>query len=160
LRNDQLCVYFDSGIGCFSLGWRWICLVWKTPQKIRQILIRNCNSRCTGCTKSQCTADGIAPLCLWHLRSEFALWLDYFTWTAVRYTIIFNRVASIALVLCVAWTVSTIVWQIRHKGWGMSREERRLLERRVLRIRKRGQGHPLWRWVVKGNSPGERLRHR
>jgi hypothetical protein len=102
----------------------------------------------------------IAPLCLWHLRSEFALWLDYFTWTAVRYTIIFNRVASIALVLCVAWTVSTIVWQIRHKGWGMSREERRLLERRVLRIRKRGQGHPLWRWVVKGNSPGERLRHR
>jgi hypothetical protein len=101
----------------------------------------------------------IAPLCLWHLRSEFALWRDYFTWTAVRYTIIFNRVASIALVLCVAWTVSTIVWQIRQR-WGMSREERRLLERRVLHIRKRGKGHPLWKWVMRGDSSGERLRHR
>jgi hypothetical protein len=93
----------------------------------------------------------IAPLCFWHLRSEFALWRDYFTWTAVRYTIIFNRLASIALVLCVAWTISTVIWQIRHRIWGMAREERRSLEQRVLRIRRRGKGHPLWKWVVGGD---------
>jgi hypothetical protein len=91
----------------------------------------------------------IAPLCIWHLRHEFALWLDYFTWTAVRYTIIFNRLWSIGLILCIAWTSSTLIWLIRHRFWGMSAEERRSLERQVLRIQRKGKDHWLWRWVCR-----------
>jgi hypothetical protein len=91
----------------------------------------------------------IAPICLWHLRSEIELWLDYFTWTAVRYTIIFNRFASIGLALCIAWTVSTLLWQGSHILQGISAAERRSLEKRVLRIRQQGKSHPLWRWVCK-----------
>jgi hypothetical protein len=89
----------------------------------------------------------IAPICLWHLRSEIAMWLDYFTWTAVRYTIIYNRFASIGLSLCIAWTVSTLLWQSDHILRGIPPEERRSLEKQVLRIRRQGKKHFLWKWV-------------
>jgi hypothetical protein len=91
----------------------------------------------------------VAPLCLWHLRSEIALWLDYFTWTAVRYTIIFNRLATIGLILCIAWTVSTLLWQTNYLWRGIPDEERRSLERQVLRIQRKGKRHFLWKWVCK-----------
>jgi hypothetical protein len=91
----------------------------------------------------------IAPICLWRLQSEIALWLDYFTWTAVRYTIVYNRLASIGLTLCIAWTISTLVWQTHHLWRGISAEERRSLERQVLRIQRQGNSHFLWRWVCK-----------
>jgi hypothetical protein len=91
----------------------------------------------------------IAPLCLWHLRSEIGLWLDYFTWTAVRYTIIYNRIASIGLSLCMAWTISVLLWQSRNILQGISAAERRSLEKQVLKIRQQGKSHPLWKWVCK-----------
>jgi hypothetical protein len=91
----------------------------------------------------------VAPLCLWQLRSEIALWLDYFTWTAVRYTIIFNRLATIGLILCIAWTVSTLLWQSNYLWRGIPAEERRSLERQVLRIQRKGKSHFLWKWVCR-----------
>ncbi|NJR38686.1 MAG: hypothetical protein HC781_07380 [Leptolyngbyaceae cyanobacterium CSU_1_4] len=91
----------------------------------------------------------IAPLCLWHLRSEIELWIEYFTWTAVRYTIIYNRLASFGLALCVAWTMSVLLWQSRNIVRGIPAEERRSLEKQVLRIRQQGKSHPLWNWVCK-----------
>jgi hypothetical protein len=93
----------------------------------------------------------IAPLCIWHLWSEFELWRDYFTWTAVRYTIVFNRLASMGLILCVAWTISVLIWQSRQMLWGMSRAERRSLEKQVLKIRQRGKRHWLWKCVCEGD---------
>jgi hypothetical protein len=91
----------------------------------------------------------IAPLCLWHLRSEIGLWFDYFTWTAVRYTIIYNRFASIGLAFCIAWTISVLLWQSRNILQGISAAERRSLEKQVLKIRQQGKSHPLWKWVCK-----------
>lgn len=91
---------------------------------------------------------GVAPLCLWALRSEIALWLDYFTWTAVRYTIIYNRLAAIGLIVCIAATIGVLVWQSRNILWGMPEDHRKYLEKQVLRIRRQGKSHPLWKWVV------------
>jgi uncharacterized Tic20 family protein len=89
----------------------------------------------------------VAPLCLWALRSEIALWLDYFTWTAVRFTILYNRLPTLGLILCVAVTVAVLVWQSRTILWGLPTEHREYLEAQVLRIRRQGRSHPLWKWV-------------
>jgi hypothetical protein len=91
----------------------------------------------------------IAPICIRELWDEFAIWRQYFTWTAVRYTIVYHRLASIGLVLCIAWTVNGVIWQIRNRLWGISGEERRSLERRVQKIRQKGKRHLLWKWVCK-----------
>lgn len=92
---------------------------------------------------------GVAPLCLWLLRSEIALWLDYFTWAAVRYTIIYNRLPAIGLILCIATTIAVLIWQSRNILWGIPEEYRKSLEKQVLRIRRQGKSHPLWKWVCK-----------
>jgi len=89
----------------------------------------------------------IAPFALWSMRSEFALWLDYFTWTALRYSFAYNRFATFGLVLCIGMTISALVWQIRHSLGKLPTAERQRLEKQVLQIRRKGKNHPLWKWV-------------
>lgn len=91
----------------------------------------------------------VAPLCLWNLRSEIALWLDYFTWTALRYSIIYNRIPALGLSLCIGLTVSVLIWQIRNLLSGMPATQRKQLEQEVIRIRTQGKTHPLWHWICK-----------
>lgn len=91
----------------------------------------------------------VAPLCLWNLRSEIALWLDYFTWTALRYSIIYNRIPALGLSLCIGLTVSVLIWQSRNLLSGMPATQRKQLEQEVIRIRTQGKTHPLWHWICK-----------
>ncbi len=91
----------------------------------------------------------VAPLCLWSLRSEIALWLDYFTWTALRYSIIYNRIPALGLSLCMGFTVSVLIWQSRNLLSGMPATQRKQLEQEVIRIRTQGKTHPLWHWIYK-----------
>ena len=89
----------------------------------------------------------LAPWSLWSLRSEFALWRDYFTWTAVRYGLAFNLLPAVGLTLCIALTVSTLIWQSRNILFGLPKRQRKQLKQRLLKIRQQGESHPLWRWV-------------
>lgn len=86
---------------------------------------------------------------LWHLRAEIALWQDYFTWTAVRFAIIYNRLPAIGLSLCIAVTVAALIWHSRNILVGIPRAEKQQLEQQVLKIRQQGQSYPLWRWVCR-----------
>lgn len=76
------------------------------------------------------------------------LWFDYFTWSAVRYTIHFNPLPSICLTFCVGMTVSVLVWQSRNILWGLSPQEKYRLEQKVQKIIAQGSSHPLWRFIV------------
>lgn len=89
----------------------------------------------------------VAPLSLWALRSEITLWLQYFTWVAVRYGLYYNPLPTFALALCIGMTVSVLVWQSRNILLGLPRPEQRRLEQQVSRIRQQGPSHPLWKWV-------------
>jgi len=89
----------------------------------------------------------VAPLSLWNLRSEISLWLDYFTWTAVRYGLAYHRWAAMGLGLCLGMTLAVLLWQSRNLLWGRPRQEQRRLEQQVLQIRRQGPSHPLWQWV-------------
>jgi hypothetical protein len=89
----------------------------------------------------------IAPICLWQLRGELSLWRQYFTWTAVRYAIAYNRLPSLGLAFCIAITTAVLVWQSRNILLGLPTAEENRLRKQVLKITQQGRSHPLWRWV-------------
>ncbi|UKP00095.1 hypothetical protein [Nostoc sp. UHCC 0870] len=90
----------------------------------------------------------IAPLCFWNLRSEIALWQQYFTWAAVRYGILSHPLSAIGLAFCIGMTTSVLVWQSRNILLGLPHQEQQRLEKQVFQIRQQGPTHPLWKWVV------------
>lgn len=90
----------------------------------------------------------VAPLALWSLRSDLALWQQYFTWTAVRYALYFNPLAAVGLSFCIGMTLAVLIWQSRNILWGLPADEKKRLENQVIRIRNQGQSHPLWKWVI------------
>jgi hypothetical protein len=89
----------------------------------------------------------VGSLSLWGLRSEIALWLQYFTWVAVRFALYYNPLPTIGLTVCLVMTISVIVWQSRNILIGLPPEEQRRLEQQVQKIRQQGATHPLWKWI-------------
>lgn len=108
-----------------KMRWRWLRLLWVV----------------------------VVPLSLWHLRDEIGLWRQYFTWTAVRYGLIYHPLAATGLILCASLTVSTLLWQSYALLFGIPTNYRRRLSERVLEIRQRGPRHPLWRRVCQSSQP-------
>jgi hypothetical protein len=87
---------------------------------------------------------------IWGLREDIALWRDYFTWTAVRYALMFNRVPALCLAFCLGVTITTLLRQSDYTFRGLSAlstEEKQQLERTVRKIRAIGPRHPLWKWL-------------
>lgn len=89
----------------------------------------------------------IAPLCLWDLRSEIALWRQHFTWVAVRYGLLYHPLATLGLSFCIGMTVAVLIWQSRNILIGLPQDEQERLEKQVCRIRQQGPSHPLWKLI-------------
>lgn len=96
----------------------------------------------------------VGLLSLWSLRPEFAQLQQYFTWTAVRYGLAYNRLAAAGLGLCIGLTVALLVAESRYILFGITKAERRQLEKLLKQIDHRGRRHPLWRKIYH-NSPTE-----
>jgi hypothetical protein len=84
---------------------------------------------------------------LWSIRQQIGLLMEYFTWSGLRYTLIFNRFSTIGLYLCIGMTVSVLLWQSRNILWGRSAYDQARLHQQLLKIRQQGESHPLWQWV-------------
>lgn len=91
----------------------------------------------------------VGTLSLWGLRYEIHLWMEYFTWAAVRYGLVYNRLPSIGLGLCLGMTLALLVSESRHILFGLSQGERLRLENQLHKIRRQGPSHPLWKWVCR-----------
>lgn len=89
----------------------------------------------------------VGTFSLWGLRYPISLAMEYFTWASLRYGLVFSRLPAFGLFLCLAVTLSTLVWQVRNWVFGLPQGERRRLEQQVLRIRQQGRSHPLWKWM-------------
>lgn len=89
----------------------------------------------------------VGSLSLWGLRSEIALWLQYFTWVALRFGLYYHPLPTLGLTFCLVMTISVIFWQIRNILLGLPPQEQRRLEVQVHKIRQQGATHPLWKWV-------------
>lgn len=86
---------------------------------------------------------------IWGIRHEIGLWLDYFTWSAVRYGLAFNIVPTLCLAVCIGMTLSVLLLQSRHIIWGLSDKEKYYLEQKVEKILNTGSSHPFWKWIHK-----------
>jgi hypothetical protein len=84
---------------------------------------------------------------VWDLREPIALMREYFTWSALRYGLVFHPIGALGLGLCVSLTVSVLVWQSRNLIWGLPQAEQKRLHESVCKIRQQGMSHPLWKWV-------------
>ena len=91
----------------------------------------------------------LGVLGIWGLRSDVALWQQYFTWTAVRYALMYNQVSAFCLAFCIGITTAVLVWQSKNILIGLSTKEKHRLEQQVRKIRASGPRHPLWKWVCK-----------
>jgi hypothetical protein len=89
----------------------------------------------------------IAPLCLWDLRAEIALWRQHFTWVAVRYGLLYHPLATLGLSFCIGMNVAVLIWQSRNILIGLPQDEQERLEKQVCRIRQQGPSHPLWKLI-------------
>ena len=92
----------------------------------------------------------LVPPSLWSLRGEFQLWLQHFTWTALRYGLGFNPWATLGLVVPIALVTATLVWHTRNILQGLPDAEQYRLQQEALKIREQGRRHRLWRWVWEG----------
>lgn len=93
----------------------------------------------------------IGILGIWKLRPEITLLRQHFTWTALRYGIAYNRLASFYLAFCIGATAAVLIRQSLNIIRGaVSTEEKKRLSKQVMKIRSIGPRHPLWRWVIKG----------
>jgi len=91
----------------------------------------------------------VGSLSLWGWRYEISLLLEHFTWAALQYSIVYNRLPALGLALCIGMTTSVLVWQSRNILFGMPSQEQKLLEKRVRQICHQGPSHPLWKWICK-----------
>lgn len=89
----------------------------------------------------------VGALSLWNLRHEMVMLWQYFTWTAVRYGLAYNRLSAVGLGLCLGLTVALLVAESRHILFGLSHRERQRLTQTLNRIRQQGPSHPLWQRV-------------
>lgn len=97
----------------------------------------------------------VAPLSLWGWRYELSLLRSQFTWIALRYSIVYNRLPALGLGLCIAITLAVLVWQSRNILLGIPQQEQRRLEQQVRRICQQGPSHPLWKWVCIPEGRGQ-----
>ena len=91
----------------------------------------------------------IGSFSLWSLRDAIALATENFTWAALRYGLVFNRLAAFGLAVCIGMTVAVLTWQTRNLIWGLPAADRQRLEQQVCRVCHQGRSHPLWKWVCR-----------
>ena len=89
----------------------------------------------------------VVPICVWDLRSEIALWQQYFTWVALRYGLYYHTLATLGLYFCLGITLTVVIWQSRNTLLGLPQQEKQRLEQQIWRIRQQGPSHPLWKWI-------------
>jgi hypothetical protein len=89
----------------------------------------------------------IGSLSLWGLRYPISLAMENFTWAALRYGLVFDRLPAIGLATCIGATVAVLIWQSRNLLFGIPQREQQRLKHQVLQIRQQGAKHPLWKFI-------------
>lgn len=93
---------------------------------------------------------GVASL--WALRAEFQELRTYFTWTALRFMFISERLAGLGLGLCYGLTLALLCAESRHILWGLSNSEEVRLRIQLNKIHEQGPSHPQWKIIQPENA--------
>jgi len=91
----------------------------------------------------------VAPWAIGRLGEDLQLMTEYFTWASVRYSLMFNLIPAYGLLLCIGFTVSSLIWHGLYLWKGISPREQFRLANQVKKIQVTGPKHILWKWVFK-----------
>ena len=86
-------------------------------------------------------------LSLWWVRSDLQELRQYFTWTAVRYMLVYHRPAAMGLGLCFGLTLALLLSESRQILWGISEGEYARLLSSLNKIHEQGPSHPQWKVI-------------
>jgi hypothetical protein len=86
---------------------------------------------------------------IWELREEITLWQQYFTWSALRYALVYHRLAAVCLSICIGLTVGLLITQSRDLLWGISEQEKYRLQQQIDQIFAKGKSHPFYKFLSK-----------
>ena len=89
----------------------------------------------------------VGLLSLWWVRSDLQELHQYFTWTAVRYMLFYNRLAGMGLGLCFGLTLALLLSESRQILWGISEGEHARLLGNLRQIHAQGPSHPQWKVI-------------
>lgn len=89
----------------------------------------------------------IGLLSLWWIRAEIQTLRQHFTWTAVRFIVIYHRPAAMGLGLCCGLTLALLLSESRQILWGISQGERARLLSSLEKIHAQGPSHPQWKVI-------------
>ncbi|MEL6260523.1 MAG: hypothetical protein AAFQ40_02535 [Cyanobacteria bacterium J06623_5] len=84
---------------------------------------------------------------LWWLRSDLQELFDYFTWSAVRYMLYYERLAGMGIGLCFGLTLALLLSESRQILWGISEGEYARLLSNLQKIHAQGPSHPQWKII-------------
>ncbi len=84
---------------------------------------------------------------LWWVRAEIQTLQQYFTWTAVRFIVVYHRLAAMGLGLCFGLTLALLLSESRQILWGISEGERSRLLSSLEKIYAQGPSHPQWKVI-------------
>lgn len=93
----------------------------------------------------------VGLLSLWWVRADLQELQQYFTWTAVRFMLVYHRIAAMGLGLCFGLTLALLFSESRQILWGISETERSRLLNDLSRIHAQGPSHPKWRIIQSTN---------
>lgn len=96
----------------------------------------------------------VGVLSLWWVRADLQELWAYFTWAAVRYMLVYARLAAVGFGLCFGLTLALLYAESRHILWGLSKGERSRLLARLNQIHQQGASHPQWKIIhpIKNSS--------
>ncbi len=89
---------------------------------------------------------------LWSLREEYGLWQEYFTWTAVRYALVFHPSAALSLALCLSLTAVALVYTSLYLLFGISESQKQQHLKQAQKIYFKGSSHPVYSWLYGSKS--------
>ena len=118
-------------------------------EALRQQLMRDWWRVCLGLWLT------VGFISLFSLRSDLQELREYFTWAAVRATIVFERIPSIGLITCLAVTFGLLLSESRQILFGLSKSERSRLLAQLNKIKEQGPSHPQWKVVSTRGKPLE-----
>ncbi|MGB7084870.1 MAG: hypothetical protein WBD47_04905 [Phormidesmis sp.] len=119
-QSQQQCQEIEALRQAMMRSWWWVCLaLWLS----------------------------VGLLSLWWLRLELQELMAYFTWSAVRYMLYYERLAAMGIGLCFGLTLALLWSESRHILWGLSESEKSRLVKQLNKIHEQGPTHPQWKII-------------
>ncbi|MEM9155821.1 MAG: hypothetical protein AAGB13_12445 [Cyanobacteria bacterium P01_F01_bin.33] len=81
------------------------------------------------------------------LRAEISRLLEFFTWSGLKYSLLYSPIAGIGVCISLAFTLAALLWQSHYELFGLSKQTRQSIEQQAEFVRQLEPNHWIRRWL-------------